>query len=62
MKETYPLDDPHGIVDALEREVALYREALLAERAYHSNNTGENAAWRKRAIEALPKGWNKRPK
>ena len=33
--------------------------ALRAERAYHSNNTGEHAAERKAAMDALPKGWDR---
>ena len=36
-----------------------YREAFLATRAYHSNNNGENAVRYKKAIEALPKGWDR---
>jgi hypothetical protein len=32
-------------------------EALAADLAYHSNNTGLNMRWRKEALAALPKGW-----
>ncbi len=45
---------------AMQGQVEAFREALIAERAYHSNNTGENAARRKAAMSALGKGWEKR--
>lgn len=44
-----------SLMDTMEA----YRRALLAERAYHRNNTGENAQLRKAALAALPNGWNK---
>jgi hypothetical protein len=34
------------------------RRALLAVRAYASNNTGENSRERKLALADLPKGWD----
>lgn len=37
----------------------LYREAFLATKAYHSNNTGENAIRYREAIKNLPKNWQK---
>jgi DNA-binding protein H-NS len=40
-------------IGPLERKAAAYKEAYLSERAYHANNTGENAARRKRAVAAL---------
>ena len=45
--------------NALAAQLAAVTEALIAERAYHSNNTGANAARRKAAMEDLPKGWQK---
>jgi hypothetical protein len=44
---------------AMQAQVEAFREALIAERKYHSNNTGENAARRKAAMAALGKGWEK---
>jgi hypothetical protein len=43
--------------EAREALIAALLEALRAERAYHFNNSGENAARRRNALAALPKGW-----
>jgi hypothetical protein len=40
-------------VGALGRTAEAYKEAYLSERAFHANNTGENAARRKKAVVAL---------
>lgn len=40
-------------IEALGRKAAAYKEAYLSERAYHANNTGENAARRKKAVATL---------
>jgi hypothetical protein len=42
-----------GRIGPLERTVEAYKEAYLSERAYHANNSGENAARRKKAVAAL---------
>lgn len=39
--------------------VRMLAEALLAMKAYYSNNTGANAARKKAALEALPRGWER---
>lgn len=44
---------------AMQAQVDAFREALSAERAYQSNNTGKNAARRKAAMAALGKAWEK---
>jgi hypothetical protein len=40
-------------IEKLKQKAAAYKEAYLSERAYHANNTGENAARRKKAVVAL---------
>lgn len=47
------------IVIAMTNRAAKLTEALIAERAYHRNNTGENARRRKETMAALPKKWDK---
>ena len=44
----------------LEAQVEALAEGLAAQLAYASNNTGENSAWRKAALAALPKHWAER--
>lgn len=42
MVETVPMSDYMRVLNA-----------LAAEQAYHNNNTGENALWRRTALSAL---------